>query len=113
MRRIITLSLLIGSILIIINFSQSIYRLWRKQDLLYKSEKALEKEKEENNHLKKELSRVESQQFIEKEARTKLFMTEEGETEILLPKNQASQAALVKASLNLPNWKKWYELFFK
>ena len=69
--------LFIGAIiicLIIINgLVRSIYDLWHKQDLVVKAKKDLEKERGLNQELKSQLSYAKSEEFLEEEARNKLF----------------------------------------
>ena len=92
---------------------RSIYDLWRKQDLLVRSKIELEKQKEENQRLKSQLSTVRKEDFVEKEARNKLFLVKPGEQEVIIPKEllDASKSAKPKRD-NTPNWKKWWDLFF-
>ena len=65
--------------LIINNLIHSIYDIWSKQDLLNQAEKQLSKEESKNQKLKADLSYVQTQQFIEEEARNKLFLVKPGE----------------------------------
>lgn len=110
MKRVIFFIILIVSMFIIKNLVSSIYNLWQKQDLIVSAQKELENEKERNQEIKSKLSYVKSQEFIEEEARNKLFLVKEGEKEILLPPLPSSQDK--KQEPPKPNWKKWMELFF-
>lgn len=78
------------------------------------TQKDLETEKKKNSKLKKQLSYVRSLQFIETEARNKLFLTKPGESEIVIPHNllQASSSAQAVLGREKNNWEKWIELFF-
>lgn len=114
MKRIIFLATIIISIFVINNLVHSIYNLWTKQDLLVKTQKDLEGRKKENKELKDQLSVAQSEQFVEKEARNKLFLVKEGESRVILDKNalKASESAKSQEKDQLPNWQKWWELFF-
>ena len=103
--------LAIGLCFIVINsLTRSIYDLWHKQDLVVKAQNNLNKEEEENQRLKSQLAHVTSDQFIEEEARNKLFMVKTGESGVILPQGLGSvkPAASVR---ELPNWQKWVNLF--
>ncbi|MEK7450614.1 MAG: septum formation initiator family protein, partial [Patescibacteria group bacterium] len=66
-------------------------------------------QKQENQRLKSALSYSKTQEFIEKEARNKLFMVKTGEQKILISK-EAEKAQEEKEKL--PNWREWWNLFF-
>lgn len=114
MKKILFISTIIASIFIINNLVRSIYTLWNKQDLLVKAEKNLEVKKKENEELKKQLVVVKSPDFVEKEARNKLFMVKPGESQIVIPEDllKASESAKQRVQDLRPNWKKWWDLFF-
>jgi len=74
----------------------------------------LEELEERQSRLKDQLKFAQSPEFIEKEAREKLSMGRENETVLVLPENLedligVSQTEQVKP---LPNWKRWWKLFF-
>lgn len=100
-------------LLVIINdLLHSIYDVWQKKDFVTQAEKELSIQKQQNAKLKSELSYVQTPEFIEKEARNKLFMAKEGEQKVLVSRELESfQEALKKD--NDPNWKKWWNLFFE
>lgn len=114
MKRVLFLAAIVISVLVINNLAHSIYNLWSKQDLLAKTQKDLETKKKENKELKDQLSVAQSEQFVEKEARDKLFLVKQGESSVILDKKllEASQSASGQSQNNAPNWKKWWELFF-
>lgn len=113
MKKIIFFLVLIISIVIINNLIHSIYDLWRKRDLIANAELELTHQKEENQKLKSELSSVQSREFVEREARNKLFFVKDGEQEVLIDENLIKEKNLAKEKKDEdPNWKKWWELFF-
>jgi cell division protein FtsB len=111
-KRIFYVALVIVLLVVINNLVHSIYDLWHKRDLLTIAEKRLELEKDKNRKLKAELSYVQSQQFIEEQARNKLFMSKPGEQDILIQKNLI-QLQKQKEADKRPNWEKWLQLFLK
>lgn len=114
MKRIIFLASLIASLFVLNSLVRSTSSLWQKQEFLVKAQKELERKKAENEELKKRLSQVQSQEFIEKEARNKLFLVRPGESQVLIPEDllKASESAKGKSKDQKPNWQKWWELFF-
>ena len=97
-------------LLVINNLVHSIFEIWNKQDLLKQAQKELTKEEEKNQKLKAELSYVQTQKFIEEEARNDLFLVKPGEQQVLIP-NMASESAKVPEK-QIPNWQKWWDFFF-
>ncbi len=77
---------------------------------MVKAKKDLDREKQENQQLKTELSYVKSQEFIEEEARNKLFMVKPGEAGVIVPQELIKEK-IVKKEMALPNWQKWLNLF--
>ncbi len=113
MKKVLFLVVIVLSVIIINSLVRSIYDLWRKQDLLARAKIELEQQKQENQRLKSQFSTVQKEDFVEKEARNKLFLVKPGEQEVIIPKEllDASTSAKPKAD-NTPNWKKWWDLFF-
>ncbi len=89
---------------------RSIYSIWQKNNLAIDAQKQLNYQKQEYERLKLELSYVKTQEFIEKEAREKLFMGKPKESIVLGTEDK--EAASNNKMVNKPNWKKWLELFF-
>lgn len=115
MKKTLFIITIIASVFVINNLVRSIYSLWQKQHLLGKAEKQLQEEKKRNETLKNQLKTVENPEFVEKEARNKLFLAKPGESQVILPHDDAtaSKAAQNTPSFSLePNWKQWWEVFF-
>lgn len=111
MKRLFFLGIIIFSVLIIINLGRSIYDIWKKQDVFSQAQKTLEGEKKRNQTLTEDLKKVQDPQFIEREARNKLFMVKENEEELLIP--QASlQASPSGTPKKIPVWRQWFLLLF-
>jgi cell division protein FtsB len=111
MRKFFFIIIVIILLFIINDLMHSIYDIWQKKDFVTQAQKELEFQKQENQRLKSALSYSQTQEFIEKEARDKLFMTKEGEQKVLIP--QESENSQNTQKDNSPNWKKWWNLFFK
>lgn len=117
MKKIIFIITIIASTFIINNFVQSIYNLWRKKDLVVEIQRELEAEKKENKELKDKLQIVNNPEFVEEEARNKLFLTKPGEERLivdskLLEMIKSKQESLLKKD-DRSNSQKWWDLFFR
>jgi cell division protein FtsB len=112
MKKVIFIVIVIILILMISNLASSIWDIWQGRDVVFQAQKSLSLEKQKNQELKSKLSYVQTPEFIEKEARDKLFMSKEGERKVLIPKEEKEQKELKSESENEPNWKKWLALFF-
>jgi len=100
-------------LVIINNLVHSIYDLWHKQDLLTTAQKSLDLEKAKNQKLKAELSYVQSDQFVEEQARDRLFMSKPGEQDIIIPKDLIQPEKNQPKPDIRPNWQRWFDLFLK
>lgn len=113
-KRIFFVIVIVASIFIINNLIQSIYTLWTKKQLVLNLKNEAEEQRKKNQTLKKNLSIIEKPQFVEEEARNKLFMAKPGDEIVLLSEKdlKATEAAKPKKADTRPNWKKWWDLFF-
>ncbi len=112
MKRIIFVVLVLSLSLIIIGLTRSIYDLWRKQDLIISYQKQLNKQKQENQILKQKLSQASNPKFLEEQARDNLFLIKPGEQNVIIPKELLVGTISAKPIEEIPNWKKWLNLFF-
>lgn len=110
MRKIIFIVVVISLLVIINNLLRSIYDVWQKKDFVTQAQKELEFQKQENQRLKSALSYSQTQEFIEREARDKLFMVKKDEQKVLIPQESGTSQGLQEDKT--PNWKKWWNLFF-
>ncbi len=108
------IALVVVSVVAIVNFSRSILSIWQKRGIVGDRRLVLEAEGKRSEELKRELSRVQSPEYVEREAREKLGMMREGETVVLIrPINQSDQLKTTeKKEESLPKWKQWWRLFF-
>lgn len=114
-RRMVRFIVIVVSIVIVINLSRSIWDLWRRRDVLGERQEVLRRAEEENKRLQSELEYAQSPEFIEQEARNRLGLGREGETVILMPNDKlqmTNEKTEDKTVGTLPNWKKWWRLFF-
>ena len=89
------------------------YDIYSKRDILTATQQQVEALQKENLSLKKQLKVVQSQQFIEEQARDKLFLGKPGESTVFLPQaTAAGESGQNMPSNNIPNWLKWWQLFF-
>lgn len=110
MRKIIFIIAIVILVLIINDLVRSLSDIWQKKDVVAQTQKELDFQKQENQRLKSALSYSQTQEFIEKQARDKLFMVKQGEQKVLIP--QESESSQEAQKDNDPNWKKWWNLFF-
>lgn len=110
MKKILFFSSLGICILIIVHLITSTYTLWHKQDLLTKAQLELQKEQSENKKLHQQLKVVSTEQFLEEEARNKLFMVKPGEREVLIAQGSPSPQEK-KVQDTRANWQKWLASF--
>lgn len=96
---------------LIVSFSRDIFGLLNKTKEIDKEQQKLEDLKTDNVALKRQLQYVQSNEFVEKEARDKLGMAKEGEAVVLMPEN-TSGSSETQIQEEVPNWKKWWKLFF-
>ena len=111
MKKILFFITVFASLFIIKDLVYSIYTLWHKNDLLIVAQKQLAVEKKENLRLKQTLSEAQKTDFVESQARDKLFLVKPGENVVILPK-KAYSARAIRREASLPNWQAWINLFF-
>lgn len=101
---------------LIVSFSRDLWRLAQKEGEIQKANSRLEKLENQNQELEQKAKEVQTPEFVEKEAREKLGLAKEGETVVILPENFDRIAkinqSLNNSSLDLPNWERWWKLFF-
>lgn len=113
-KKIVFFIIIISSLVIINNLVHSIYTLWQKKNLVTNAHLELEKEKKKQMELKKDLEDVTKPQFVEEEARNKLFLAKPGEGVIVIPTGviPATRSSKPQPQDTRPNWQKWWDVFF-
>ncbi|HUQ84743.1 MAG TPA: septum formation initiator family protein [Candidatus Limnocylindrales bacterium] len=106
--------IIITSLVVINNLAHSTYKLWQKKQLVDDSRLEVQRQKDKNQELRNKLNKIERPNFIEEEARNKLFMVKPGEQVIVLSDKdlKASESSKPKPKDTRPNWKKWLDLFY-
>jgi cell division protein FtsB len=114
MKKVLYLLILIISLFIINNLIRSIFSLWQKHDLIGEATLQLQQEKNENQKLADQLDRVKRVDFVEEEARNKLFMVKPGEKVVIMgdPSEDAEQKKSSSKVIAVPIWRQWWNLFF-
>lgn len=115
LKKIVFFVFIVFSLFIINDLTHSIYNLWQKHDLVDRARRTLNTEKKKNDELKERLKDVAQPQFVEKEARNKLFLVKPGEGIVVAGPTiymQASGSSAEKPMDRQPNWKQWWEAFF-
>ena len=112
-KKIVFFIIVISSLFIINSLIHSIYSLWQKQSLVVSARQEFEKEKTKNQKLTDDLAQVKKPQFVEEEARDKLFLAKPGEKIIVIPSTylEASPSVSLAPRDTRPNWEKWWDLF--
>ncbi|HET9947188.1 MAG TPA: septum formation initiator family protein [Patescibacteria group bacterium] len=111
MKKLLFFSFLIISFGIIGGLINSIYTLWHKQDVLIEAQKQLIQEKKQHQKLEGQLKEVSTQQFVEEQARDKLFLLKQGENTVLISAPTPTGTP-VSIKTTQPNWQQWVAVFF-
>lgn len=113
-KKIVFFIIIIASVVIINNLVHSIYTLWQKKYLVENSRLEVEKQRSKNQELRNKLDEIGRPQFVEEEARNKLFLVKPGEQVVILSEKdlKATASSKPKPKDTRANWKKWWELFF-
>lgn len=91
MKKVFYILIALASLYIMNNLVHSIYSLWQKKDLITQAKVELAKQQNTNEKLQDQLKEVKRKDFIEEEARDKLFMVRGGEQVVILPEGQQQQ----------------------
>lgn len=113
-KRLISGLIFIFSLYLIVSLSRGIIDLFQKEKIIEKEEAKLEELRVGTEKLKEELEYVQSEEFVEKEAREKLGLAKEGETVLVLPENFEEMVEESQKEVEPeepPNWEKWLGLF--
>ena len=111
--RLVRLVAVAGSIALIVSMAGSVWGVWQKGDIVRERRDSLAKLEAESRDLQKKLAETQRPEFVERVAREKLGLVKPGETVVLINKSQNSNLNdQTKTEVSLPNWKKWWRLFF-
>ena len=115
-KKLSTLAILIIGVSLIVNLSRDILRLLRAGEQVKMTEEKVRELEKEHEALVEKKEYFQSQEFIEEEARNKLNLAREEETIVILPPNVEAMSQWMKQEgkkeEDLPNWQRWWKLFF-
>lgn len=89
----------------------TIVDLWHRRDIMRVRQQELDAKKSENAKMEAQLKDIQGDAYVEKIARDTLGLVKDGEAIVLLP-NRASGIENREKEGDVPNWRKWWELFF-
>jgi len=112
--RFIRALMIIVSLSLIIHLSRDVLRLLKAGDQIRLAEQRVEELEREKRALLEKKNYYQSKEFVEEEARNKLNMARPGETIVILPPNFKELVGRrePKQRSPLPNWQRWWRLFF-
>lgn len=113
-RKILIILSLIVVLIIAYNLISQTMQALKSGERLTEAAVELQSLENKNKELKKNLEYINTQEFIEKQARDKLGLAKKGETVVIIPDEKINQ--VLGASKNpklerLPNWQGWLRLF--
>lgn len=112
MKRIVFAILVLVLLGAIINVAFSIVSLWGKRDVLTQTQEKLQKEQAAYVQLRQQWGKIHDPNFVEEEARDKLFLSKPGESIVLIPPATPSGSVSTSVGANMPTWQQWLGLFF-
>lgn len=112
-----TISVLLFTILLSISLLKSINNITSGTQKVKDAEIKVKDLEKQNAELEIKVETVQTQDFIEKQARDKLGLAKPGETVVVLPdpeilRKLAPERSTEETALPDPNWKKWMKIFF-
>lgn len=108
-KRILSIVIIIILLVLIRNISVSIYTQLKNEDTVDELKEQLSEEKRRQAFLTQRLAEVQTDSFIEKEARQKLGLARENEYQVAVAPPDLNTPE--SPTYELPNWKKWKEVF--
>jgi cell division protein FtsB len=110
--KLISIFILIICVILIIQLVQSNLQLLQQGSIVDRFANQQKQLLEENKQLKKLFSQVQTEEFVEKEARDKLNMGKPGETVVIISDSLLATKSASAAASEVPIWEKWKRLFF-
>lgn len=102
--------IVIFGLILAIRTAHGIWRVYKSRDQIILAQKSAEEVKAENENLKKQLAKVQTDEFVIEEARTKLGYARPGEVLINIPISNVQYSV---SSGEMPNWRKWWDLYIR
>lgn len=118
MKKYLRYILFVGILFVIFSMGRVTLGLLGKGKAIDQARAKVEGLKKEQEELLKTKEKIESDEFIEKEAREKLGLAKPGETVAVLPDQETLKKLAPKIEPEsfpeeLPIWRRWVELFFR
>lgn len=111
-RNLLLLLIFVLGVLVVVSGTRRLLTFRTTAAKVEESEKRLAKLREENEALERELEHKRSPEFVEREIREKLGLVKKGEAIVILPKDNRDQSPEARDQKEIPNWQKWWKLFF-
>ena len=102
--------IIIGS-LIVVGLSRNIIRLLKSEKKVDEARLEVTQLETEQKELVERKAYLESDEFIEEQARNKLNMSQEGEQIVILPQEIGNNHASEVTSQELPPYRQWLQVF--
>jgi len=101
----------------IISLSRSVVDLWERRKIVKEEKERLVQVEKKHEDLTEKLNMVQTSAFVEKEARERLGMAKAGDTVIIMDTNstfpkEREGILSTDPSGQIPNWKRWWQIFF-
>lgn len=87
-----------------------IWRVYKARDQIILAQKNAQEAKAENEKLKQQLAKVQTDEFVIEEARAKLGYARPGEVLVNIP---MSNVQYLMSNGKVPNWRKWWDLYIR
>lgn len=90
----------------------NVYRLYKNGERINETQTELDKAKQKNEQLKKQLAQVQTPEFMERQAKEKLGYGHENEEILVLPEQyQKPETGNNSGNKTEPNWVLWRKLY--
>lgn len=110
-RAVISWFLFVLCLMLAINLFRSWRHLSTRGDVIQKAKDRLQEQKDLQDNLVRKLAGIQSQEFVEKQAREKLNLGREGEIVVLLPSISPILEPTPTPQDTSSNFEKWLKLF--
>lgn len=107
--RLIRIGAFVLGVFLVVSLTRSLIDLWQKGGLLDKEEERFAKIRLENEELNNEFTKLQTPEYIERQAREKLGLAREGEAVVIVPPVEEKETPKEIAK---PVWQQWVSLLF-
>lgn len=115
-KKIIPIAIICLVLIIAYNLLVQIKEAVTSQERLSAQAEAVYELEQKNKQLQNKLSQIQSNEFVEEQARNKLSLSKTGETVVIISEDTLKLVMGASASAQiqrLPNWLGWWKVFFK